>query len=75
MYNTVLNLHMIRTKTTTINRTEMITKIQTLRKDFLKYQMKKKYKKNLIQKNITLDTLSHRENGIKTNICFVFEND
>lgn len=50
MYNTVFNLHMIRTKTTAINRTEMITKIQTLRKDFLKYQMKKKYKKNLIQK-------------------------
>lgn len=42
MYNTVFNLHMIRTKTTAVNRTEMITKIQTLRKDFLKYQMKKK---------------------------------
>lgn len=52
MYNTVLNLHMFRTKTTTttaIIRTEMITKIQTLRKDFLKHEMKKKFKKNLFQ--------------------------
>lgn len=49
MYNTVLNLHMIKTKTTAIIRTEMITKIQTLRKDFLKYEIKKKYKKNLFQ--------------------------
>lgn len=50
MYNTVLNLHMIKTKTTAIIGTEMITKLQTLWKDFLKYQMKKKiYKKNLFQ--------------------------
>lgn len=42
MYNTVLNLQMIRTKTTAIIRTEMITKIKTLWKDFLKYQMQNK---------------------------------
>lgn len=53
----------------------MITKIQTL-KDFLKNQMRKKnINKEFISKYITLNTLSHKENGIKTNICFVFEND
>lgn len=49
MYNTVLNLHMIRTKTTGIIRTEMITTIQTLWKDFLKNEIKNIYKKNLFQ--------------------------
>lgn len=43
MYNTVLNLHMIKTKTTANIRAEMITKLQKLWKDFLKYQMKKIY--------------------------------
>lgn len=45
MHITVLYLHFIRNKTTAMTaiiRTEMITKIQTLRKDFLKYQIKKK---------------------------------
>lgn len=36
--------------------------------------MKKIYKE-FILKYITLNALSHKENGIKTNICFVFEND
>lgn len=44
MHITVLYLHFIRNKTTAMTaiiRTKMITKIQTLRKDFLKYQIKK----------------------------------
>lgn len=36
---------------------------------------KKKIKKEFISKYITLNALSHKENGMKTNVCFVFEND
>lgn len=58
MHITVLYLHFIRNKTTAMTaiiRTEMITKIQTLRKDFLKYQIKKTIDLEIVSNETTLN--------------------